>query len=48
MTLKYNPTTGLYARKTLPDGTVVSLEPLTFGRARITLGFRNDMWEQGY
>lgn len=28
----------MYASKTLPDGRVVSVDPITFGRARIHIG----------
>jgi hypothetical protein len=38
---------GFYVQKILPDGRHLGVVPLTFGRARITIGdddFISDMW----
>jgi hypothetical protein len=38
---------GFYMRRSLPDGRIVSVMPLTFGRARIGIGDDNvfhDVW----
>lgn len=36
------------AEKTLPDGQVVSVDPLTFGRARINIGDGHTFYEDGW
>jgi len=37
-----------YATKTLPNGRVISVDPLTFGRARINIGDGFSFYEDGW
>lgn len=39
---------GALLEKTLPDGRIVAIFPLTFGRARITVGRGELTYEHGY
>ncbi len=32
----------------LPDGRILGITPLTFGRARITIGLDKETYEDGY
>jgi hypothetical protein len=34
--------------KTLPDGRIITVVPLTFGRARLCIGFDEDTYEDGW
>jgi hypothetical protein len=36
------------AQRTLPDGRLLSVVPLTFGRARVTIGFDQATYEDGW
>lgn len=39
---------GVLAQKTLPDGRIVTITPLTYARARITIGKDEETYEHGY
>lgn len=34
--------------RTLPDGRILGLIPLTFGRVRLTVGLDKMTWEEGW
>lgn len=37
-----------YAQRTLPDGRVLAAIPLTYGRARVTIGHDEMTYEDGW
>lgn len=39
---------GVLVQKNLPDGRIVTVTPLTYGRARITIGKDELTYEHGY
>lgn len=41
------PVQGCY-EGTLPDGRHVAIQPLVFGRARLTVGHGRMFWDQGW
>lgn len=43
-----DPIWGALAQRDLPDGRILSVQPLTFGRARLCIGWDTDSYEDGY
>lgn len=39
---------GALAQRTLPDGRILAVAPLTYGRARLTIGYDEMTYESGY
>lgn len=39
---------GVLAQKTLPDGRIVTITPLTYARARITIGRDEQTYDRGW
>jgi hypothetical protein len=39
---------GCYASRRLPDGRVMAVMELTFGRARLTIGKNTETYDDGY
>jgi hypothetical protein len=43
-----DPIEGVLAQRDLPDGRILSVQPLTFGRARLCIGTNEWTYDDGY
>lgn len=42
------PIPGVLAQRDLPDGRILTVQPLTFGRARLCIGTNEVTYDNGY